>query len=88
MRERSKLHMAEIQTNNIVIQAIDTIVQQRISSLDYDKTIICKIVDSSDSINGHYMVNDGSITFDAYCESSDYVVDESVYVTIPKGDFT
>ncbi len=80
--------MAEVEANNVVIQAIDTIVQQRISGLDYDRTIICTIADDSDSINGHYIVDDGSISFDAYSENSGYVVDDNVYVTIPKGDFT
>ena len=78
-----------VQTNNdAIIHAIDIMVNQRIAGLDYDKTVICKIINDEDSMNGHYVVNDGSISFDAYCEDSSYRKDESVYVTVPKGDFT
>ena len=74
--------------NDILCQAIDTIVSKKIENLDYDKTIICDIVDASDASNGHYIVNDGSISFDAYSEDTGYKTSESVYVTVPKGDFT
>lgn len=80
--------MAENNTNDAVLQAIDTLISQRISNLDYDQTVICKITDASDAQNGHYVVNDGSISFDAYSENSEYAENESVYVTVPKGDFT
>lgn len=74
--------------NDILCQAIDTIVSKKIENLNYDKTIICDIVDASDASNGHYIVNDGSISFDAYSEDTGYKTSESVYVTVPKGDFT
>ena len=74
--------------NDILCRAIDTIVSKKIENLDYDKTIVCDIVDASDASNGHYIVNDGSISFDAYSEDTGYQANESVYVTVPKGDFT
>lgn len=80
--------MADTNPNDAVFKAIDQIVQQRISNLEYDKTVICKITDDTDAINGHYIVNDGAISFDAYSENDQYKADESVYVTIPKGDYT
>ena len=87
MRERSRLHVA-LDYNDIICQAIDTIVSKRLENLDYDKTIKATIVDDSDAKTGHYVVNDGSIDFDAYSEDTDYVNNENVYVTVPKGDFT
>lgn len=74
--------------NEILLTAIDTVVAQRLSELQFDETIICTIVDDSDKKNGHYRVTDGSITFDAYTETTHYYNDAQVYVTIPKGDWT
>ena len=74
--------------NDILCQAIDTIVSKRIEDLGYDKTIICTITNDSDSSNGHYVVNNGSTSFDAYSEDTGYKKNDSVYVTVPKGDFT
>ena len=79
--------MAETNYNDILCQAIDTIVQQRISNLSFDQTIICTIVDDTDAKNGHYVVTDKSVRFDAYSENTEYVTDDDVYVTIPKGDY-
>lgn len=79
--------MAETNYNDILCQAIDTIVQQRISNLTFDQTIICTIVDDTDAKNGHYIVTDKSVRFDAYSENTEYVTDDDVYVTIPKGDY-
>jgi len=70
------------------VRAIDTIVKSRIANLDFDKTVICTITDDSDKDNGHYVVNDGSISFDAYSENTEYATNDSVYVTIPRGDYT
>lgn len=74
--------------NEILLTAIDTVVAQRLSELQFDETIICTIVDDNDKKNGHYRVTDGSITFDAYTETTHYYNDAQVYVTIPKGDWT
>ena len=81
--------MAETTTpNDQIVRAIDTIVKSRIANLDFDKTVICTITDDSDKDNGHYVVNDGSISFDAYSENTEYAANDSVYVTIPRGDYT
>jgi len=74
--------------NDIVLTAIDTVVSKRLEDLDYDKTIIATIVNADGAASGHYIVNDGAIDFDAYCSNNSYVVDDQVYVTVPKGDFT
>ena len=63
--------MAETNYNDILCQAIDTIVQQRISNLSFDQTIICTIVDDTDAKNGHYVVTDKSVRFDAYSENTE-----------------
>jgi hypothetical protein len=74
--------------SEIICTAIDEIVNKRISDLSYDITRICTIVDDSLRKNGKYIVSDGSINFDAYCVSGEYLNGESVLVTIPNGDYT
>jgi hypothetical protein len=43
--------------------AISTIVENRIANLEYDKTIVCTIVDNEDKRNNRYKVSDGSAVF-------------------------
>ena len=57
---------------NKLFNAIDTIVQKRIESLPYDKTIIATIEDASKASEGQYVVNDGVTTFLAYSENTTY----------------
>ena len=74
--------------NEILCQAIDTIVTHRLKEVVYDKTIICEIVNDTDKDIGHYIVTDGTIKFDAYSESTRYKNKDQVYVIIPQGDFS
>lgn len=71
-----------------IFQAIDIITSERLKQLSYDVTKKCTIVAVDDKTNGHYIVTDGSIKFDAYSDSTKYRVDDIVRVTIPNGDFT
>lgn len=80
--------MAEIDYNEILLEAIDTIVLQRISEVNFDKTIVCTITDDTDRANGHYVVTDGSIKFDAYAENTYYMINDKVYVQIPLNDWS
>ena len=74
--------------NEILCQAIDTIISQRISEIGFDKTIICTIIDDSKKGSGEYLVTDGSLTFWASCDSDKYRSNHQVYVTIPMGDYS
>lgn len=64
------------------------VTESHLKNLAFDLTKQCTIVDNSDSKNGHYIVSDGTIRFDAYSESQDYKVDECVRVVIPNNDFS
>ena len=55
--------------NEIICQAIDTIVQQRLSSISFNRTITCIIVDNSQREKGKYRVQYGSMSFYAYSEN-------------------
>lgn len=74
--------------NEILCQAVDNIVTNRLKDISFDKTIVCDIIDDKDSANGRYVVTDGSIKFDAYSELTKYRNGTSVYVTIPQGDYS
>ena len=72
----------------IICQAVDEIVSKRLESINYDNTITCSIVDIKDAKTGAYIVTDGSTNFTAYSLSTEYKVNDVVYITIPNNDFT
>lgn len=74
--------------NEILCQAIDTIVQQRMAQIKFDETIICTIIDTKRRAQGIYSVQYGAVTFDAYSDKTDYEEYSQVYVLVPKGDYT
>ena len=70
-----------------LLQAVDTVVAQRLSAISFDKTISCTITDASNGKEGKYEVSDGSQYFIAYSEITTYRKNEQVYVTIPEGNY-
>lgn len=71
----------------IFCQAVDTIVNQAVERLNFDKTIACTIIDASKASQGIYTVSDGSLEFDAMSSVTSYQEKDGVYVTIPQNDF-
>jgi hypothetical protein len=51
---------------------IDTIIDKRFETLAYDKTIVCTIVDNSNSKNGEYKVSTGDVIYTAYSDTGKY----------------
>lgn len=75
--------------NDIWLQAMDTLVAQRLSEVKFDETIVCTIVDASERANGRYTVTtNDQIKFIATSEKTNYIVDQQVYVLIPQGDYS
>ena len=70
-----------------ICSAIDLITEKRIQGLEFDRTISATIINADNSKDGEYTVSDGSSSFLAYSENTNYKVDEQVYVTVPNGDF-
>lgn len=70
-----------------MFDAIQTIIDGSLQSLNYDETITCTIVDNSNRARGEYIVDDGSSTFIAYSDFTSYANNTSVYVTIPQGNY-
>ena len=83
-----------IALNNIEIteqlfEAIDAIVQERIRTLPYDKTVIATITSISGQNYGKYQVTtDDNITFYAFSDVTTYNIGDKVYVRIPQNDYT
>ena len=73
--------------SEILCQAVDTIVTQRLSAISYDQTTICTIVDDSKREQGIYVVSNGSVKFEAYSDITTYRNKTNVYVTVPEGDW-
>ena len=71
----------------IICQAVDEIVSKKIEGINFDKTINCIIVDDKEAQQGRYKVSDGSAKFYAYSSTTDYKIDDAVYVTVPNGDY-
>lgn len=67
---------------------IDTLIDKKLESVSFDTTIICTITDDSNSMNGEYIVTDGSVSYTAYADVDSYLVGNQVRVSIPMGDFS
>lgn len=74
-------------TSEDLFTAIKTIVDKQIDKVHYDKTIVCTIEDNSRASKGEYIVSDGSTSFTAYSEKTNYTLGANVYVTIPQGNY-
>lgn len=80
--------MARIDVAEEICQSIDIILQERLRSLPYDKTIIATVTDNSKATKGIYTLSsDTNSKFTAYSERSDWKIDDKVYVRIPQGDY-
>lgn len=71
-----------------LLDAIKMITNKQISSLSFDITYICTIVDISKAANGHYRVKHQGTVFDAYSERKDYKLNDTVRVLNVAGDNT
>lgn len=72
---------------NILCEAVDEIVSQRLKDVSFDTTIECVIIDASEAEQGKYFCSNGSAKFFAFSENTKYKKDETVLVSIPQGDY-
>ena len=71
-----------------IFQSVDILIDKKLENLSYDTTIICTITDNTDKKDGKYRVTDGSVSFIAYSELTNYRIGDQVRVNIPQGDMT
>lgn len=74
--------------SDIFLEAVQTIVDGTVSKLQFDKTIVCNIINTKNAEKGEYYVSDGATTYIAYSENTTYEEGQSVYVNIPNGDYS
>lgn len=81
--------MNNIEITNQLFEAIQTIVNESIRHLPYDRTVVASIVANGNKEYGEYQVKTrkGS-TFLAYSDDNSYKVNDEVYVLIPSGDYS
>lgn len=70
-----------------LLKAIDILNAQALNSISFDKTIICTIENDKDKKDGKYEVNDGNRIFTAYSNDTKLRSGDTVYVTVPEGNF-
>lgn len=71
----------------ILLQSIDEVVSRRIEAVKFDTTDVATIIEVKDAEQGKYLVSTGSMEYVAYSTSTSYKRGDSVYVTIPNGDY-
>ena len=70
-----------------LLQAMDILNAQALSGISFDKTITCTIEDDTHKKEGKYTVTDGTKSFTAYSTDTSYRINNTVYVTIPQGNY-
>ena len=79
--------MANLQES--ILQAVDTLVQNRVAGIEADKTVIATIVACSNAFTREYKVSYNGGYMVAYAqEGATYSTNAAVYVLVPQGDFT
>ena len=72
-----------------ILNAISYIVDNRMASIDRDKTITATVVGVNNASTQEYKVSYNGGTIAAYAqENASYAKDASVYVLVPEGDFS
>ena len=72
--------------SDILITAVDTLVQSAISKIKFDTTIVCEIVDTEKAEESGIYTVKNTTTFTAYSENRTYKKGDYVQVLIPNGD--
>lgn len=77
----------DVNFGEIFCEAVDTIVNNKLSNLNYDITKTCRIVDATYGRIGKYTVQENNIRFEAYSTDTTLKNDDMVLVLIPNGDY-
>lgn len=71
-----------------ICQAVDTIVEQRLRSINFDTTIVATILDNRYAKTNQYTCYNGSSQFTAFSKDTSFEINDSVLVTIPNNDYS
>jgi membrane protein implicated in regulation of membrane protease activity len=78
------------QISKQLLSAIDVLTDEKISKLEYDKTIQATITKVEDLDSGEYKVRYSGNIFSVYASdvTTQYAVGDVVYVTVPERNFS
>ena len=77
------------QVQDAILDAIDTLVNNRIDKMQVDKTVTATVVKCTNSITGEYLCSYNGGNLYAYAlENASYSTGSTVYVLVPLGDFS
>ena len=77
------------QIQEAVLNAIETLVSNRIDKIEADKTVTATIVQCTNSLTNEYKVSyNGGMMFAYAQDGTSYSQNATVYVLVPQGDFT
>lgn len=74
--------------SDTLLESMQILIDASISKVNYDKTLLYKVINDSKKSEGIYTVTDGEIEFEAISNDEKYKIDDQVYVTITQGDFS
>ena len=67
---------------------VSTLIENAISEIPADRTLLCIITDDSSASIGKYVVSYNALTFNAFTDGNkQYKINDNVYVLIPNGDY-
>ena len=72
----------------MLLEGIDVLIKERLKSINFDATVKCIVTNAKYAAEGQYEVSNGSATFMAYSDNTEYKVDDSVLVIIPNNDYS
>jgi hypothetical protein len=78
----------DINFGEVFCEAVDTIVSNKISNLNYNITKTCIIVDDTYGKIGKYIVQENATKYTAYSTDTSLKNNDSVLVLIPNGDYS
>ena len=78
--------MSDIGEN--ICQAVDQIINSRISKVNFNSAQTCKVINADKAAQGIYTVSNQYTDFIAYSTDTTYKVDDIVYVLIPNNDMS
>lgn len=78
--------MENINYSEALFESIDQIITERLKEVQYDRTIVCKVIEAKEH---EYKVQSENLILTAYSADSakSYKVSDMVYVLIPNGDY-
>ena len=88
MKDYDNAITAQEQAAASLFESYQKLMENSLSQVKFDETIICKVVQTFDDEPDHFIVSNEAIRFDAYLDSNLMISEDSqVYVLVPQADY-